>query len=186
MQGIPCWDKDLSRYIYSTRIASFIGTSNRFDLLTGPTGSCRYFCVEVKQAIDCSSIEHEQIFAQLKAELQTGEHHWFTTEEERALQVQNAAFYCSLPAEDVFHSYFRAALPEEKSLNLTAVDIYKELQKHSLAALRGFHPNRFAQLLIGAGIVCKHTEYGNVYVVVRRWRIYVGASTKPCCLIRSR
>lgn len=34
------------------RIASFIGTSNRFDLLTDPTGRRRFLCIEVKHNID--------------------------------------------------------------------------------------------------------------------------------------
>ena len=42
------------------RIASFIGTSNRFDLLTDPTGSRRFLCIEVKHNIDCIGIEHDQ------------------------------------------------------------------------------------------------------------------------------
>lgn len=48
------------------RIASFIGTSNRFDLLSDNTGSRRFLCVEVKDKIDCTCIEHKQIYAQLK------------------------------------------------------------------------------------------------------------------------
>ena len=44
------------------RIASFIGTSNRFDLLTDPTGSRRFLCIEVKHDIDCTGIEHDRIF----------------------------------------------------------------------------------------------------------------------------
>ena len=150
------------------RIASFIGTSNRFDLLTDPTGSRRFLCIEVKQNIDCTGIDHTQIFAQLKTELEAGERYWFTKEEEHALQEHNAAFYRTSTAEDVFHSNFRAAQPTEQSLDLTAADIFKELQSHNASALRGYNPNRFAQLLMGAGIVRKHTEYGNVYKVVRR------------------
>lgn len=64
------------------RVASFIGTSNRFDLLTDPTGSRRFLCVEVKHDIDCTHIEHDQIFAQLKAELSAGRRNWFTKKEE--------------------------------------------------------------------------------------------------------
>lgn len=150
------------------RIASFIRTSNRFDLLTDPTGSRRFLCIEVKQIIDCTCIEHAQIFAQLKAELEAGERYWFTKEEEHALQEHNAAFYRTCPVEDVLHSCFRAAEPTEKSLDLTAAEIFKELQKQNASALRGYNPNRFAQLLTGAGIVRKHTEHGNVYKVVRR------------------
>ncbi|MBS5448794.1 MAG: DUF3874 domain-containing protein, partial [Bacteroides thetaiotaomicron] len=32
----------------------------------------------------------------------------------------------------------------------------------------GFNPNHFAQVLIKMGVERKHTEYGNVYLVVRR------------------
>ncbi len=32
-----------------SRLASFIGTSNRYDLLTDTTGSRRFICVDVKQ-----------------------------------------------------------------------------------------------------------------------------------------
>ena len=150
------------------RIASFIGTSNRFDLLTDPTGSRRFLCIEVKRSIDCTNIDHAQIFAQLKAELAAGERYWYTKEEELTLQQHNTAFYRTCPAEDVFHSYFRAAEPTEKSMDMTAADIFKELQKHNPAAMRGYSPNRFAQMLTGIGMVRKHTEYGNVYKVVRR------------------
>ena len=59
------------------RIASFIGTSNRSDLMSDPTGSRRFFCVEVEKPINCEGIEHEQIFAQLKAELADGCPYWF-------------------------------------------------------------------------------------------------------------
>lgn len=67
------------------RIASFIGTSNRPDLLTDPTGSRRFVCVEVKQKIDCSNLEMDQVYAQLKAEIENGERHWFTSAEEQEM-----------------------------------------------------------------------------------------------------
>ncbi len=52
------------------RIASFIGTSNREDLLVDRTGSRRFLCVSLEHAIDCvTPVEHEQLYAQLKAEL---------------------------------------------------------------------------------------------------------------------
>ena len=64
------------------RIASFIGTSNREDLLVDRTGSRRFLCVSLEHAIDCTtSVEHEQLYAQLKAELLSGERSWFNKEE---------------------------------------------------------------------------------------------------------
>ncbi len=56
-----------SSYSHLPRMASFIGTSNRKALLTDPSGSRRYFFAEVKEKIDCSPLEHEQLFAQLEA-----------------------------------------------------------------------------------------------------------------------
>lgn len=150
------------------RIASFIGTSNRFDLLTDPTGSRRFLCVEVRHNIDCTDIEHDQIFAQLKAELAAGQRNWFTKKEEEELQRHNNAFYRISLAEEALNSMFRAPLPTEKSLDLTAADIFDELQKSHPAVLRGSNPMRFGQILLRAGLKRRHTEYGNVYEVVRK------------------
>lgn len=52
-----------SSYSHLPRMASFIGTSNHKDLLTDPTGSRRYLCAEVKEKIDCTPLEHKQLFA---------------------------------------------------------------------------------------------------------------------------
>ena len=83
--------------------------------------------------------------------------------------LPSAPFYRTSPAEEVFLSCFRtSASAEEKYLRLSAADIYKELKKRNAAALRGFNPNHFAQVLIKMGVERKHTEYGNVYLVVRR------------------
>lgn len=147
------------------RIASFIGTSNRKDLLSDPSGSRRFICIEVEHVIDCTGIEHEQIYAQLKAELQSGARYWFTKEEERELQRHNAAYYRACPAEDVFNSCFRAAMPGEGGEQLSAAQIYKALKEHNSAAMRGSNPNTFGQVLVAAGVMRKHTKYGNVYLV---------------------
>ena len=148
------------------RIASFIGTSNRFDLLTDPTGSRRFICIEAEHLIDCEGIMHDQIYAQLKAELLSGIHYWFTKEEERELQRHNAAFYHPCPAEEVFHACFRIAEnDEEGSERLSASDIFRRLKMYNPAAMRGSNPATFAQVLLAAGVTRKHTKYGNIYLV---------------------
>ena len=56
------------------RVASFIGTSNRFDLLTAPTGRRRFYCQEVKRVIDCDTqLDYAQLYAQLLHEVQSCE-----------------------------------------------------------------------------------------------------------------
>lgn len=150
------------------RIASFIGTSNRFDLLSDPSGSRRFICVEVKHVIDCEGVNHNQIYAQLKAELLAGARCWFTKEEERALQRHNAAFYHICPAEEVLHACFCPAMPGEECEQLSAAYIYKVLKAYNAAAMLGSNPATFGQVLSSAGMVRKHTKYGNVYLVRRR------------------
>ena len=73
------------------RIASFIDTQQPEDLLVDRTGSRRFLCVSLEHAIDCTtSVEHEQLYAQLKAELLSGERSWFNKEEEQTIQRHNA------------------------------------------------------------------------------------------------
>lgn len=95
------------------RIASFIGTSNRMDLLTDPSGSRRYICIEVKKAISLAGIDHNQIYAQLKAELDAGRRYWFNKEEEEEIQKHNLAFYRQTLVEEVLRDCFCAAGEEE-------------------------------------------------------------------------
>lgn len=99
------------------RLASFIGTTNQKNLLSDPTGSRRFLCVEVQSKINCEGIEHDQIYAQLKNELQKGERHWFTFAEEEAIMRSNEAFYKRPIEEDVFHACFRAACPGDLNVN---------------------------------------------------------------------
>lgn len=148
------------------RIASFIGTSNRKDLLADPTGSRRFICVEVGHPIDCKAFEYAQIYAQLKAEILSGERYWFTKEEEKELQQSNMAFYRQGPVEDVLRSCYRSAEKAEDCELLSAADIFQVLKKKNLSAMRGANPASLAQILIAVGIERKHTKFGNVYRVV--------------------
>lgn len=148
------------------RIASFIGTSNRKDLLTDPTGSRRFICVDVDHPIDCTSIEHAQIYAQLKAEILSGKRYWFTKEDERELHQSNLGFYRQGPVEDVLRSCFRSAGKDEECELLSAADIFQQLKKKNPAAMRGANPSGLAQVLVAVGIERKHTRWGNVYRVM--------------------
>lgn len=151
------------------RIASFIATSNRRDLLSDRTGSRRFLCVELTHAIDCNTpIEYDQLYAQLKAELLRGERHWLTSQEERDLERNNRAFYRSTPEEEVFFHCFRFASPQEKgAVQLTATEIFSIMQRENRAALRGCTCYAFSRLLPTLG-KRQHTMYGNTYCVVRR------------------
>jgi predicted P-loop ATPase len=148
------------------RIASFIGTSNRRDLLSDPTGSRRFLCVELEKPIDCQTpIEYPQLYAQLKEELLRGERTYFTKEEERKIQLNNRPYYSSVPELEAFHRHYRmASQTDEGAEFMTSSEIYKRLQRSERAVMRGATANRFARLLTELGEKV-HTNLGNGYYV---------------------
>ena len=155
-----------SYYSQLPRIASFIGTSNQKELLTDTTGSRRFLCVEVKQKIDCSPIDHTQLYAQLKAELLAGERYWFSTEEENEIQENNRIFYKQSPTQEIFHQCFRLPADEKEGHLMTATEIFCRLQKKFPAALRGSNASQMGKTLQAIGVKRTHTRQGNAYLVV--------------------
>ena len=150
------------------RIASFIGTSNSRELLSDPSGSRRFICVLVKHPIDSTGIDHAQIYAQLKAELENGERYWFNHGEENALRLYNAAFYRICPAEEVLCRHYRAAHPSEKVRPLSLPEIFARLRRLEPGAMAGVTLPKLAQALVAAGVQKVHTHYGNRYRVAER------------------
>ena len=111
--------------------------------------------------------DHAQLFAQLKAELVGGERYWFSEEEEKEIQHSNRNFY-KMPAEqELFLRCFRMPQKGELSKPYTTTDLFNYLQKHYPAAMRGVTPNRLGRMMVALGIQRIHTEYGNVYRLVK-------------------
>ena len=149
------------------RIASFIGTANRKDLLVDASGSRRFICIEVEKQIDCTTpIDHAQLYAQLKEELNGGERCWFNKQEEAEIQQHNRAFYRTIPAEEVLESCFRFTESGEQGARLmSAADIYAVLKQKNRAAMTGYSCMAFSRLLAQTGRRV-HTRYGNGYWVM--------------------
>jgi predicted P-loop ATPase len=151
------------------RIASFIGTSNRRDLLTDTTGSRRFICVELEKEIDCETpIEHAQLYAQLKAELMRGERTYFTKDEEQQIQQNNRPYYRSNPEEEAFHRHYRMAQRTDEGAEfMTASEIYTRLKRSEKAVMRGVTATKFSRLLPELGQRV-HTNIGNGYYIIRK------------------
>jgi predicted P-loop ATPase len=150
------------------RIASFIGTSNRRDLLVDKTGSRRFICLEVNDMIDCETpIEYDQLYAQLKAEVLSGARTYFNKEEEAKIQENNRPYYRSSVEEEAFFRHFRFAdKDEEGAVFMNATDIFKALKKEEGSVLRGVTPHAFCRLLPALGKRV-HTKWANGYYVVK-------------------
>ena len=73
--------------------AALIATTGNLHPMTDAAGAAHLVCVEVERPIDLKTpIPYEQLFAQLKAELDTGVDFTLTEEEREAMAVQNSPF----------------------------------------------------------------------------------------------
>ena len=130
------------------RIASFAGTSNRKDILTDPSGSRRFICIEVEEKINTENIIHSQIYAQLKTELLRGKRYWFDSDEEAEINFHNREFYRQSTEESIFNCCFRAAQPDETYMELSAAEIFLCIKKRYPHALKQASPASFSKVLM--------------------------------------
>ena len=153
-------------YSQLPRIASFIGTSNQKELLSDTTGSRRFLCVEVKKKIDCTVPHYAQLYAQLKSELLAGERYWFSSEEEKEIQINNQTFYKHSPEQELFFKCFRIPSAEEEGIRLSSTEIFCRLQKRFPAAFRGRSVSNMGRMLLAMGVERTRTREGSFYRVV--------------------
>lgn len=166
MLTVPVYRGKRLGYVTEDRLASFIGTTNSREVLTDPSGSRRYLCVEVIRAISEEPINYEQFYAQLKQEAESGERDYMSPEEEQELQRHNQAYYHQTPLEDVFFGCFRRPDGSEKGAWLTAAEIFRRMFRHNPAALREVSAKQLSYRLVGIGLKAKHTNHGNYYHVI--------------------
>lgn len=153
------------------RFASFIGTSNNFDLLTDPTGSRRFICIHITQDIDLNfKINYEQLYAQALAAVRAGEQYWYTREEELALTEENREFEEVPVEEQLLMRYFRHPAETEKEEGewMPAISILQELQRISGIKMNARRIAHFARILRKHGFETKRTKWGSRYKVMRQ------------------
>ena len=167
MISVPVYRGKRLGYVAEPRLASFIATTNSRQILSDPTGSRRFLCVEVTQMISNECIDHKQLYAQLKQEVLNGERDYLNKEEEKEVQRRNKAYYRQSPLEDVFHACFRQPEPEEEGEWFTAAEIFRLMNKSNASALRGISAKHLSFRLTAMGFKPRHTMYGNWYHVVR-------------------
>ena len=150
-----------------TRTAAFIGTSNMTELLTDPTGSRRFFCQIVEAPITREPIEHEQLYAQVVAEIRHGEPTFFSHEEEAEIEEHNRSFYRQSPLAEAFHRSFTFAEDDDNAQWVSATEIFETLKRDSRRALQGLKMTGLGRQLRRMGIPKKRTAQGMFYGVKR-------------------
>ncbi|KAB3656991.1 helicase, partial [Phocaeicola vulgatus] len=111
-------------------------------------------------------LEHKQLFAQLKAELDEGKRYWFSAAEESELKLRNQAYY-ALPteAEMILHCFRLPEKGEDFKL-YSAVYLFNILLKRYPAAMRGITINKMGRIMNSLGAERMHTTTGNMYKLV--------------------
>ncbi|MBD9167862.1 BT4734/BF3469 family protein [uncultured Parabacteroides sp.] len=150
------------------RYATFIATSNNFNILTDPTGSRRFICIEVTDTIDyVQPIDYEQLYAQAMEALANSERYWFTHEEETEIVANNRQFQQIPPEEQLFLQYFRLPKKNEAGEFLLSIEILGRIKQKR----RDFNYTKnvisnFGRLLKRNGIPSKRSNRGTIYQVV--------------------
>lgn len=147
------------------RYASFIATSNQKDLLTDPSGSRRFICIEVTAPI-CTQviINYKQLYAQAMNAIYHRERYWLDDTDEAILKQTNREFEQVNPLEQLFHCCFCAVNTEEEGSEwLTAMQIMNYLQTKTKDKLALNKVGRFGRTLQKLNIPCKKSCRGTLY-----------------------
>lgn len=150
------------------RYGTFIATCNNTDLLTDPTGSRRFICIEINGQIDHGqTLCYDQLYAQAVEALDRGERYWFTHEEEMALMLDNRNFQQATPEEQLFFRYYRQPEKGEEGQWLSIAEIMQDIQQSSGIRFSKTALQTFGRTLHKNQIARKHTRNGNFWHVVK-------------------
>ncbi|NDV66392.1 BT4734/BF3469 family protein [Bacteroides sp. 224] len=150
------------------RYASFIATSNQMDLLTDPSGSRRFICIEVTGVINAGPIDYNQLYAQAMHEIDDGERYWFDQQDEEIMTTANRDFEQVSTEEQLFYRYFRMAENDDEGEWLSPAEILRRMKKHSGMPLSASKVSTFGRVLRKHEIPSRRTRFGVLYHVVEQ------------------
>jgi hypothetical protein len=107
------------------KIASFMGTSNHSEIITDPTGSRRFWPIEIVSADYNHEIDMAQLWAQTYASWKAGEQHWLNLEEQGKLADYNEPFRKIHPYEEYINRFVR-----QGRQYYTATEIAEQINAH--------------------------------------------------------
>lgn len=150
------------------RYASLIGTTNQLDVLTDPTGSRRFICVEIDGLIDTlTPVNYKQMYAQAVEELRSGYCYWLTKEDEKILEQENSKYRQITPLMQLFTTYYRKATDEDVDAQwFSPLEIITSINNATHSHIELSKSITLGRELHGAGFESKRLNHGVVYRVV--------------------
>lgn len=155
------------------RYASFVSTMNNPRPLNDPTGSRRYLCIRIPDGrlIDNeTTIDYEQLYAQVVYELQEKQmRYWFTNEEVRRIEQLNQGYQRIVSLEGMIDACFRRPADGEIVRPLLIDEILTEILAEfpSMKATEGIHV-RLGKVLKSQNFERKRITQGSAYYIVSR------------------
>ncbi len=150
------------------RNASFIATTNDLQVMSDPTGSRRFICVQLTAPIRTDyKPNYEALYGQAYTlSMEKGTKWYFDAEEVQAIMEHNRAYQLVPPAVQYFNEYFDIVQDDDQGTWLTVTAIYERLRKLVGSSLRVSGVNRFGRVLYNMeGIRRKRTKAGITYLV---------------------
>ena len=165
----PPYGKAVKQY---RRYASFIGTTNQVKPLSDPTGSRRFVCAEVTGLIDFEdSLDHRQLYAQLKQEVADGQRYWLDDKEIGTLIEENDRFQHIDSLAEMISQLLRVPGKDENGQWYTTSEILGLLQKrYGKATLAGCSLRKIGNVLSARPFNLKptHRSCGSSYMLAEQ------------------
>lgn len=149
------------------RIASFIATTNNKHLLSDETGSRRFYCQEVTAPIDCTPPDYQQLYAQLRHEVNEGLPLYFTKDEEALIEAHNYDYYRMNTLQQAILRCYRQPDEEEEFMPLLARTIRDTVQKRYPKMVAGTTLRHFADELRRIVPTITRSSQGHLYPLVK-------------------
>lgn len=157
------------------RYASFVATTNNHRPLLDPTGTRRFIIVRVPDGdfIDNGGdIDYQQLYAQVKAEIEMGLPFYFSSYDVKDLQTNNLQFQHVTDLGKMIEHCYRHPEDEDLAANIKATPV-KDIAEYLLSQFPNLDKDSSLHYHIGVclrdlGYEKKKTNSGTSYLVVLR------------------
>ena len=131
------------------RYASFIATTNEMNVLSDPSGSRRFICVNLTAPINTDyKPNYEGLYGQAyKMVLNKEMEWWFSAEEVKEIMDHNRQYQLTPPAVQYFNEYYLPAVDETDGKWLSPTVIYDYLRQIAGSGLKANGVSTFGRYL---------------------------------------
>ena len=153
----------------TSRLASFIATTNEHSVLADTSGNRRFIGIELTGPIDIAQpIDYKGLYGQAVTLVKQGERYWFNDVEVREIMTHNRQFQIKPPAVQWFNELFDIATDESDGEWLSTAAIFGNIRRAMGSCFQGNLVTFGRTLSHMEGMRQKHSNLGKLYLVRRK------------------